>query len=308
MEKSARNKTISLSSEEIETLSSRCVMPSDGDFSHAVIHGDTFDIMPSLPDNFARLMIADPPYNLTKTYGDSVFSRMSRQKYLSFTEKWLDASMRLLTHDASVYICCDWQSGSVIEEALSKRFIIRNRITWQREKGRGALANWKNSMEDIWFATVSDDYIFNLDKVRIRRKVVAPYRSNGLPKDWEETPDGKFRDTCPSNFWDDITVPYWSMAENTPHPAQKPEKLIAKLILASSLEGDTVFDPFLGSGTSAVTASKLGRGWCGIEKESSCCAWAIRRLEEAEKNKSIQGYRNGVFWERNVPESIMEKK
>lgn len=82
----------------------------------------------------------------------------------------------------------------------------------------------------------------------------APYREDGRPKDWEETPDGKFRNTYPSNFWDDISIPYWSMSENTEHPTQKPEKLIAKLILASSNEGEVVFDPFLGSGTTSVVA------------------------------------------------------
>ena len=100
-------------------------------------------------------------------------------------------------------------------------------------------------MEDIYFATNSpSDYTFNLDAVKIRRKVIAPYRVNGKPKDWEETESGNFRNTHPSNFWDDISVPYWSMPENTAHPTQKPEKLIAKLVLASSNEGDIVFDPF----------------------------------------------------------------
>ena len=73
-------------------------------------------------------------------------------------------------------------------------------------------------MEDIWFATVSSEYTFNLEAVKLRKKVLAPYRSQGQPKDWQETAAGKFRDTCPSNFWDDISVPYWSMPENTAHP------------------------------------------------------------------------------------------
>ena len=114
-------------------------------------------------------------------------------------------------------------------------------------------------MEDIWFATLSNKYTFNVDDVKIRRKVIAPYRIEGKPKDWTETEDGNFRDTCPSNFWDDISVPYWSMSENTAHPTQKPEKLIAKLILASSNADDFIFDPFLGSGTTSVVAKKLGR-------------------------------------------------
>lgn len=110
-------------------------------------------------------------------------------------------------------------------------------------------------MEDIWFAVKTpDNYHFNLDAVKMRRIVKAPYKTDGKPKDWHQSQDGRFRDTCPGNFWDDISIPFWSMPENTEHPTQKPEKLYAKLILASSMEGDTIFDPFLGSGTSAVVA------------------------------------------------------
>ena len=180
------------------------------------------------------------------------------------------------------------------------RLIVRNRITWQREKGRGAKANWKNSMEDIWYATVSDEYTFNLKDVMMRRKVIAPYREKGKPKDWIETSKGNYRDTCPSNFWDDISIPFWSMPENTAHPTQKPEKLIAKLILASSRPGELVFDPFLGSGTTSVVAKKLGRKYIGIELNELYCVWAEKRLEMAEEDSSIQGYTDGVFWERNT--------
>ena len=90
------------------------------------------------------------------------------------------------------------------------------------------------------------------------------------------------------------------MPENTAHPAQKPEKLIAKLILASSREGDIVFDPFAGSGTTAVTAKKLRRRFVCVEQNKRYGAWAQKRLEMAEADPSIQGYQNGVFWERNT--------
>jgi site-specific DNA-methyltransferase (adenine-specific) len=106
--------------------------------------------------------------------------------------------------------------------------------------------------------------------------------------------------THPSNVWTDISVPFWSMSENTPHPTQKPEKLIAKLILASSDEGDVVFDPFLGSGTTAVTAKKLNRHFVGIEKEKEYVALALKRLALADKNKQIQGFDDGVFKPRNA--------
>jgi site-specific DNA-methyltransferase (adenine-specific) len=154
-------------------------------------------------------------------------------------------------------------------------------------------------MEDIWFATVSDHYTFNLDDVKVRRKVIAPYKSDGKPKDWNETDAGRFRDTCPSNFWDDITVPFWSMPENTDHPTQKPEKLIAKLILASSKKDAMILDPFLGSGTTAVVAKKLGRRFTGIEQSEEYCLYSQKRLNNVETDKSIQGYADGVFWERN---------
>ncbi len=176
-----------------------------------------------------------------------------------------------------------------------------NRITWQREKGRGAKSNWKNSMEDIWFAVKNpDSYYFDVEAVKQKRRVLAPYKVNGAPKDWKEEEKGNFRMTCPSNFWDDISVPFWSMPENTDHPTQKPEKLYAKLILASCPKGGTVFDPFLGSGTSSVTAKKLGRNYCGIELNEEYCLWAEKRLEIAETDKEIQGYHDGVFWERNT--------
>ena len=89
------------------------------------------------------------------------------------------------------------------------------------------------------------------------------------------------------------------MPENTAHPTQKPEKLIAKLILASSNENDFVFDPFLGSGTTSVVAKKLGRNYSGIEQNPAYCAWAEKRIELAQKNKEIQGYTDNIFWERN---------
>ena len=190
---------------------------------------------------------------------------------------------------------------SIFPEVAAKYFRLRNRISWEREKGRAAADNWKNCLEDIWYFTKSDDFTFNLDAVKVQRKVLAPYRDiNGEPKDWQENEGQKLRYTAPSNIWTDITVPFWSMPENTEHPTQKPEKLIAKLILASSNKEDMVFDPFVGSGTTAVVAKKLGRNFLGIERERKYVALALKRLELAEQNPHIQGYENGVFKGRNA--------
>ena len=302
--KSGKNKTIDISLEEGQRYLAGSVkiesQSSLEDILDKTILGDCLAVMSLLPEGFADLVIADPPYNLDKDFNGRKFRKTSDEIYADFTESWIKKVIPLMKPEASIYVCCDWKSGSVIEGILKKYFIIRNRITWQREKGRGALSNWKNGMEDIWFATKSGSYTFNVEDVKIRRKVIAPYKVNGKPKDWEETDAGNFRNTYPSNFWDDISIPYWSMPENTAHPTQKPEKLLAKLILASSNPGDTVFDPFLGSGSTSVTAKKLRRHYVGIEQNEQYCAWAEKRLEMAETDKGIQGYSDGVFWERNT--------
>ena len=301
MQRAARNRTITLTDSEIHRYASLCpraYSPGTGD---AVIHADAFDILPALPEGFVDLLIVDPPYNLSKVYGESDFKKMSGGDYAAFTRRWLEAVRPALKGTASVYVCSDWRSSMVIGSILGEYFTIQNRITWQREKGRGAKRNWKNAMEDIWFATVSPKkYTFNAGAVMTRRRVIAPYRMDGAPKGWMEQENEKFRDTYPSNFWDDVTVPYWSMPENTDHPAQKPEKLCARLILASSNPGDVVLDPFAGVGTTAVAARKLGRSFLCVEREEAYCALAQKRLEMAREGGAIQGYVDGVFWERNT--------
>ena len=192
-------------------------------------------------------------------------------------------------------MCGDWKSSAALHRVLDRYVVVRNRITWEREKGRGAKTNWKNASEDIWFATVSNDYFFNVEAVKLKRRVIAPYRENGQPKDWEDGPEGQFRLTHPSNLWTDLSGRFWSMPENTDHPTQKPEKLLAKLLLASSCEGEFVFDPFLGSGTTAAVAVKLGRRFLGIEIDEKFACLAAKRVELAKHDPSIQGYAKGVF-------------
>ena len=299
--KSTRNKTIDFPLEVAGEYLNLCVKESAVSEIpiNSIVVGDAFKSLEKVKDNSVDLLIVDPPYNLDKDFHGNGFKKQDNQKYAEYTEEWIEAVKPKLKDTASIYVCCDWFSAITIGVILAKHFHLRNRITWQREKGRGAKANWKNSMEDVFFATVGEEYTFNLDAVKQRKKVLAPYREDGKPKDWEETADGKFRNTCPSNFWDDIAVPYWSMAENTAHPTQKPEKLIAKLILASSNENDLVLDPFAGSGTTGVVAKKLNRNYINIEQNPLYCAWGEKRLKDAENDCSIQGYENGVFYERN---------
>ncbi|MBI1789548.1 MAG: site-specific DNA-methyltransferase [Acidobacteria bacterium] len=264
------------------------------------VRADLFGVADYLPDSFVDLLFVDPPYNLDKSFNGTPFREVPVVEYRRWIESWLTRLIRCLKPTASIYICSDWRSSAAIQLAAGKHLILRNRITWEREKGRGARRNWKNCSEDIWFFTRSDEYYFDVDAVKLKRRVIAPYTENGKPKDWARTSAGNFRDTHPSNLWTDLTVPFWSMPENTDHPTQKPEKLLAKVILASSRPGDLVLDPFQGSGTTSVVAKKLGRRFVGIEIDETYCCLAEKRLARADTESSIQGYADGVFWERNT--------
>ena len=297
------NRSITISEKEISKYSTELISLKTAQklnqVVNKIIHQDIFKAVKFLPENFVDLLFLDPPYNMNKTFNSNKFSKRSIDEYTEWLDKLFSEIVKTLKHNASIYVCGDWLSSTSIHYTLEKYFKVRNRITWEREKGRGAKQNWKNSSEDIWFCTVSNEYHFNLDAVKVKRKVLAPYKENGKPKDWKQNSEGSFRLTHPSNIWNDITVPFWSMPENTEHPTQKPEKLLAKIILASSREGDIIFDPFVGSGTTAVVAKKLSRNFVCVEKDKKFASIALKRLNIADSDTNIQGFSNGVFWERN---------
>ena len=307
-----RNRTLTIAENEITTLEKVIINANDLKKSFAdnsVINADLFDCLDAIPNDYFHLIIIDPPYNLAKDFHGNKFSKLNTTSYEAYLRTWFGKVCDKLAPNGPLYMCGDWQCSLSMQKVISERLTILNRITWQREKGRGAKANWKNAMEDIWFAVKNPkDYYFDVEAVKMKRKVIAPYKVDGKPKDWEQTESGNFRITYPSNFWDDISIPFWSMPENTDHPTQKPEKLYAKLILASTKPGDKIFDPFLGSGTSAVVAYKLNRNYVGIELNRDYCLWAAKRLMNATKNKVIQGYSDNVFWERNALNSREVKK
>lgn len=302
--RATRNQTITLSKEEAKILNQSVLCAKDiqknTPLQDQIVCADMMKLLPALPDAFADLIIIDPPYNLSKDFNGLTFRAMDGTSYATYLRTWFHQVCQKLKPSGTLYICGDWKCTSALQSVVEEELTILNRITWQREKGRGAKANWKNAMEDIWFAVKNPkDYYFNVEAVKQKRRVLAPYKIDGQPKDWEAGTDGNFRITYPSNFWDDISVPFWSMPENTDHPTQKPEKLYAKLILASSKPDDIVFDPFMGSGTACVVAKKLKRHYLGIEINKEYCLWAAKRLQLAENDTGIQGYTDGVFWERN---------
>lgn len=305
--KAPRNRTLTLSNSEKRRLRKQLMVVARNcsieDLHNSVICGDIFKVINYLPSAFVDLLFVDPPYNMTKQFNLKSFRRMRLKEYMEWMDSWLGMMVRLLKPTASVYLCGTWTSSAALHLLCEKYFTVRNRITFEREKGRGSRRNWKNNSEDIWYATRSGKYTFNYADVKLKKRIIAPYRKDGKPKGWAFDKQGKYRLTFPSNIWTDITIPFWSMAENTPHPTQKPEKLLAKIILASSNPHDVVFDPFGGVGTCAVVAQKLGRTFTMAEVDEEYCLYALKRLEIAREDPSIQGYANGVFWERNASPS-----
>ena len=190
-----RNRTLTVSPDERLRLMSKLIVqrpraaldrPAEG-----TILGDCRDWVGLLPRKYVDLLILDPPYNLDKEFNGRRFSRKGVGEYTAWLNEILSLLVPLLKPTATVYICGDWLTSVSVFSAAVNHLIVRNRISWEREKGRGAKRNWKNASEDIWYCTVSEEYTFNVDAVKLRRKVLAPYTDrNGSPKDWVKSDNG----------------------------------------------------------------------------------------------------------------------
>ena len=197
-EKAKNNRTLTLSNEEIAAFSENLITKDDietlsspENFINKTINDDLYHALPFIPDEFADLIIIDPPYNLSKNFNGFKFNSRSTEEFDQYLESWFSEVVKKLKPNGSLYLCGDWKCTSSLQRVLEKHLTVLNRITWQREKGRGASANWKNSMEDIWFAVKNPhDYYFDVESVKQKKRVIAPYRENGKPKDWVAEKEG----------------------------------------------------------------------------------------------------------------------
>lgn len=186
MEKKQRaknNRTLTLRDDEIESLRQKLLTENNitesTDIVNKTLNGDVLTMLKYIPDNFADLIIIDPPYNLTKNFNGMKFNSRSDDSYDEYLATWFPEVCKKLKPNGSLYMCGDWKCTSSLQRAIEKELTIINRITWQREKGRGAKSNWKNGMEDIWFAVKNpNNYYFDVESVMIKRKVIAPYKVN----------------------------------------------------------------------------------------------------------------------------------
>ncbi|MBU2585266.1 MAG: site-specific DNA-methyltransferase, partial [Bacteroidetes bacterium] len=152
-ERAPRNKTITLSEGEIRTFQKELLKLSSptgpSEVTNKIINQDLFEVLNLLPEKFVDLLFIDPPYNLKKSFNETSFKELSLSEYLDWFESWFSKLLKTLKPTASVYICGDWRSSAAIQIIAEKYLKVRNRITWEREKGRGAKTNWKNNSEDI---------------------------------------------------------------------------------------------------------------------------------------------------------------
>ncbi|MCY2997896.1 MAG: DNA methyltransferase [Planctomycetota bacterium] len=233
-----------------------------------VLHtGDCLNVLPSLPAGSVDLIVADPPYNLGKDYGNESDS-MCRDDYLTFTRDWISEAKRVLKKDGSIYVFMGFRYIArlyiVLEEELGLNF--NGWITWHYTQGMGKTKGFSPRHDDILYFSKSPKPIFNLDSIRIPQKF---YRSRN-----------NMRGANPGDLWEFSHVHY-CQESRTEHPTQKPEGLIERIVLASSNDGDTVLDPFAGSGTTLRVCQQLNRNCIGIEINPEYVDLIESRLKQA---------------------------
>jgi site-specific DNA-methyltransferase (adenine-specific) len=231
-----------------------------------LIVGDAIAAMASLPDASVDLVIADPPYNLGKDFGNNLDEK-AWADYLAFTRAWLAEAVRLLTPTGSLYAFMGVRFVGQLQRLLEAEFHLNFNgwITWHYTQGMGRKRGFSPRHEDILYFTRGPDFTFNLDDVRVPQKYYR--RRNNMTG------------ANPGDVWQFSHVHYCS-AERMPHPTQKPEALIERIVRASSNAGDLVLDPFVGSGTTVRVAAVLGRRSIGIDVNADYIAMAGARLAE----------------------------
>jgi DNA modification methylase len=231
-----------------------------------IVHvGDCLEVMRTLPEQSVDLIIADPPYNLGKDYGNGSDSR-EREQYLAFTRAWLAEADRLLKPHGTIYVFMGFRYISRLYIILEDEFAyhFNGWVAWHYTQGMGRTKGFSPRHDDILYFSKSNQFIFNLDDVRIPQKY---YRSRN-----------NMRGANPGDVWEFSHVHY-CQESRTGHPTQKPEGLVERMVLASSNVNDCILDPFAGSGTTLRVCQHLDRKSIGIELNSEYAALIDRRLK-----------------------------
>lgn len=266
--------------------------------------GDTNEFVSTVPDKSVALIITSPPYNLGKNYE----TRTSIEQYLETQTETIAQLYRILRNDGS--LC--WQVGNFVENgevypldilyySIFKKLglRLRNRIVWRFGHGLHASKRFSGRYETILWFTKSDKYIFNLDPVRVPSKYPGKRHFKGPNRG---KPSGNPLGKNPSDIWEIVARDWdeelWDIPnvkanhpEKTEHPCQYPIELVERCLLALTNEGDWVYDPYAGVGSSLIAAIMHNRRAMGSEKEP--------RYADAARER-IQSYFDGVLQRRPV--------
>ncbi len=249
--------------------------------------GDSLKWLKKIPANSIDLVFADPPYNIKKAEWDNF---ETQSKYVEWSLLWIEEAARILKPEGTLYICGFSEILADLKAPSMKFFKSCRWIVWHYKNKANLGNDWGRSHESILHLRKTKNFTFNIDSIRIpysehtlryptHPQAETSQYNNGKKNNhiWEPNPNGaKPKDVI------EIPTTCNGMHEKTQHPTQKPEELLRKIILVSSNEGDTILDPFTGSGTTQVCAEQLKRKWLGCDISSNYLDWAVDRIELVE--------------------------
>lgn len=250
----------------------------------ALYESDSISFMRQMPDKQIDMIFADPPYNINKASWDRFDSQ---DHYIAWSISWIKEAARLLKDSGTMFICGFSEILADLKRPAMQFFHSCRWLIWHYKNKANLGNDWGRSHESILVLRKSDKFTMNIENVRI------PYGSHTLkyPSHPQAVTSNFGKGKKNRNVWqphpngakpkDVLELPTIcnGMEEKTAHPTQKPEELLRKLILASSSREDIIFDPFCGSGTTAVVAEQLGRKWIGCEIDSEYNSHARQRLQ-----------------------------
>ena len=253
------------------------------------IQGDAIEVLKTIKTESVDLVIADPPYNLGKDYGNDSDTK-DFDAYMEFTRAWTSECKRILKDSGTMYVFMGFRFISYLYQVLEKEqhLLFNNWICWHYTQGMGKKKGFSPRHDDILMFAKTNEFYFDLDAIRIPQKY---YRSVN-----------NMRGANPGDVWEFSHVHYCN-ENRQDHPTQKPEGLIERLVLASSSESDLVLDPFSGSGTTLRVCQQLNRSAIGIELNEYYVAQANERL-----SKEFNGFDSIDPRMERIPNDLNDEK
>jgi site-specific DNA-methyltransferase (adenine-specific) len=254
--------------------------------------GNSIEWLTSLDDHSVDLVFADPPYNIKKAEWDTF---KNQEEYIAWSLTWIEQAVRVLKKNGTLYVCGFTEILADLKHPAMKLFESCRWIIWHYKNKANLGSDWGRSHESIVHFRKGKNFVFNIDDVRIpygNHTLKYPSHPQAKTSQYNNGKDGHLWEPNPKGAKpkDVIELPTTcnGSGETTPHPTQKPEELLRKILMVSSNDGDIVLDPFSGSGTTLVVAEQLNRKWLGCDNSKVYNEWAIQRIENVIRRTKEQ--------------------